>query len=234
MRALRRFVALIALVAASAAISQWRPTPTTPSIALAVSKMVPPIFVGLLAAPPTQIPGCTGTPVSPTGKLAITMKNFILITSTNTEVSLFSGSATLDFAQNSGATVGDFVSSAVVPNGTYTKLKATMGSTLSVKGSITCAGQTYVTNGSSSLTSADPIGAAAAAVESNYTINGGVDQTFTLTLPSPVTVGSGDAKSIGLFFNNTAALQLWDLSPLTGNPADRKILPGGGGPSKAQ
>jgi hypothetical protein len=237
-RAARWWVVVVALVAASSTASLRQHSPGPSVIEVNTARLIPPIFTTLMAAPPPGPPvvvaGCTGTPVSPAGKLAITMKSLALVNSANTDVSLLAGAATLDFAQNSGATVGSFVNGAVVPDGTYTKLKATMGSTLTVKGSITCAGITYITNGSSVITNPDTVGGAGAAVESNYTINGGVDQAFTLTLPSAVTVTAGNTKEIGLFFNNNAALQLWDISPITGNAPDRKILPGGGGPSKAQ
>lgn len=233
LRTARWLVVVVALVAASSAASRHEAGAGQSVISFEPSRMIPPIFTRLSAVgAPTKVNGCTGTPVSPTGKLAITMKSLSLVDSSNSEVSLLSGSVALDFAANSGATVGNFVSGATVPDGTYTQLKATMGSVLSVKGSITCGGITYTTNGSSSLTSPDAVGGTP--TESNYTINNGVDQSFTLTLPSPVTIGGGNTKDIGLFFNNTAALQLWDISPITGNAADRKILPGGGGPSKAQ
>jgi hypothetical protein len=234
--AARWWVVIVALVAASSTATRHQHASDPSAIEVNTARLIPPIFTTLTAAPPpgvpTQVGGCTGTPVSPTGKLAITMKSFSLVKSGGGEVSLFNGSATLDFAQNSGATVGNFISGVIVPDDTYTQLKATMGSTLTVKGSITCLGITYTTNGSSNLTSPDAVGGSPA--ESNYTINGGVDQAFTMTLPSPVTVSAGNTKEIALFFNNNAALQLWDISPITGNAADRKILPGGGGPSKAQ
>jgi hypothetical protein len=231
----RRLVVIVTLVGASAAISQWRPSPSTSPVVLTVAKMIPPLFTRPFAQGfPTPVAGCTSTPVSPAGKLAITMKNFSLIKSGGGEVSLLNGSATLDFAQNSGATVGNFVSGAVVPDGTYTQLKATMGSTLTIKGSVTCAGITYITSLNGTLTSPDPVGPASAAAEENITINNGVDQTFTLTLPSPVTVTAGNNKQIAMFFNNSAALELWNISPITGNAADRKILPKGDGPNKAE
>jgi hypothetical protein len=240
----RRAFILALVVSASAAVSQWKPTPRTSTLVLNAAKLIPPIFTSSVAAGPTKVIGddgkvCTGTPISPNGKLAITLKSMQLVNDKNeSKPNPGWGPGTLDFAANSGATVGNFVAGNPIDAGTYTQMNLTMGSSLAVKGSITCIKggitTTYITNGSSVLTSKDPVGNAADAAESNYSINGGADKSFTMTFPSPITIGAGEQKSIAVFFNNSAALELWDISSITGIATDRKILPGGGGPSKAQ
>lgn len=245
--ATRWLVAAAALVAASALATLWHPGPHPPTVTLTAINLIPPIFTSSLAQGPTTVTGddgktCTGTPVSPNGKLAITLKKLQLVNDKGESIPKLPdspwGPGTLDFAQNSGATVGNFVALQLVPPGTYTKMSVTMGSVLSVKGFVTCTKggttTTYITNGASSLTSPDVPGAAANAVESNYTINGGVETPFDLPFSVSVVFEGGQSKTLSVFFNNNAALTLWDISSITGNAGDRKILPGGGGPSKAE
>src|SRR5438552_12029274 len=119
LRSTRRAIVVTILVAASALISQWRPEPSTPHIVMTAANVIPPMFTKTLAvAPPTAVGGCTGTPVSPTGQLSITLKSIQLI-DTNDAVSPSLGSGTLDFAASSGATVGNFVSEATMASGMY-------------------------------------------------------------------------------------------------------------------
>ena len=97
--------------------------------------------------------------------------------------------------------------------------------------------KTFVTAGGTALTSPDCISGAAGctAAASQMTQSAG-DQSFTITLPTAVTVSTGQTKQIDMYFNPNAACELWDISTLKSHAAgtDFKIVPGSQSPSQAK
>mgnify|MGYP001563587608 CR=1 FL=1 len=85
---------------------------------------------------------------SVTNKYQVSLTKFELFNSgTNQWVTLYEGnSVTLDIASVSvNQAVGNFMSGLSVPDGTYTKARATPSTTFVIKGSVTSGGTTYYT-----------------------------------------------------------------------------------------
>jgi len=238
--ATRWIVAALALLVASAVVSLRHPQPQQPGITVTALDLLPAIFTTSKAIGPPVTTGCKGTPVPPADKLQITLKALAFkgkdVNNVDVTTSVLPAAVTLDFAQNAGTTVGNFVSNATLdPGVTYTKLSLTVGSVLSISCTVTCDPmdpahpgiQNWVTKGGSALTSPDLPGGAA--ITSSITINNGVETSQDLTLPTPIVNGN---NTVPIKFSNNAACELWDISNLTGNPAktDFKIIPGAPSP----
>src|SRR5712671_5774424 len=111
--ATRWIVATSALLIASA-IASWRhPEPRPTTVTVTAVNLLPDIFTVSGAIGPPVTTGCKGTPSPPTDKLQITLKalSFKGKDAGNTDVttSVLPAPVTLDFAQNAGTTVGDYV-----------------------------------------------------------------------------------------------------------------------------
>jgi hypothetical protein len=238
--ALRWLAVIAAIVWASAWASVQPPTP--PHANPLTIDLMPQLFTtaDAIGAPVTT--GCKGTPSPPADSLQITLKSiqFKDANGNNAKEVLTGGAQTLDFAQNAGTVVGNFVSGAQLdPNVTYTKITLTVGSTLSVKCTVPCDPgaaaprnglHNWVTkNGNTQSTDTDDIDTNIAKGTSTVTLNNGTDSSFTKDLPSPISNG---VQTVDLKFSNSSACELWDISNLTGHPAktDFKVLPGAPSP----
>lgn len=238
---IRRTGVVVALAAASAVASVWRPAPDAPRAQSTVVNLVPAIFTAPWAAGPPVSTGCKGSPVgnfgttSKAGVLAIAMNSLTLVDygangvaggGDDTEVPILTSAKELNFATNAGVNVGDFVSSVSIAAGTYEAIKGVMDNHFRILCAVTCSGQTYVTKGGATNTAPDGIGGVAS--ESTLDISGGQGpQSFNLSMNPPMEVTNGANVQKNLGFSATGACELWDVSSLLGHGAgtDYKILP---------
>ncbi len=249
--ATRWIVAAAALFVASALATSWHPEKHDGAITLTAVDMVPRIFTTPQAiAPPVAKDQCKGTP-GKGDQLSITLKTISLKgtkpdpndskKTVDVETTILSTAKALNFANDVGASVGDYATDKPLEAGaTYTKIHMSVGSTLTIQCSITCdagssvhpGSQTWVTKGGTTSTDTDDVGGTA--VASSVSVNNGVDSSFDRDLATPITAGS---SIVQLFFSNNAACQLYDignlLTPTTANK-DFKIFVGAVSPSKVQ
>lgn len=241
-----RWLVVIAGIVWLSAQASLRPPASHPSTVQTTINLMPEIFRTSQAAGPPVTTGCKGTPTPPGDSLKITLKSLAFKDAKGQNAKeVLPGAQTLDFAQNAGTTVGNFVSGAKLdPAVTYTKISITVGSTLSISCTVSCdAGaapprngtHNWVTKqGNTQFTDADDVQENIGKGTSQVTLNNGVDTSFDKDLPKPI---SGGNQTVSLFFSNAAACELWDISNLFVGHApktDFKILPGSPSPNKVQ
>lgn len=140
-----------------------------------------------------------------------------------TYTTMFSGSQAINIASASaGATAASLANGASLTPGTYTIVRVTIGSTMTIKGYLNISGSTWFTNGG---TDGDA-----------FTVNGGVTSTpgstyaiSTFTIPSAnrtnttsglsITVaGDGSAPTVNVAFDTSGVISNSGGSPTIGAP----------------
>lgn len=140
-----------------------------------------------------------------------------------TYTTVFSGSQAINIAAaNAGATAAGLVSGAALAPGTYTRVRTTIGDTLSLKGYINISGSTYYTDGGSD--------------SGAFTANGGVTDTpgsdyaiSTFTIPADFRTNTNTSVSIAVKDGGASTCSItFDTSGVITNSGG---LPSVGGPT---
>lgn len=137
----------------------------------------------------------------------VTLTKFELWNGTEWITAFTGTSTTLDIASASdtSTSAGNFLSGLVIPDGTYTKVRATPSGTFTIKGNDGAGNYTTAVVGAG--TGSTPTNNAALAAECTVTIAGVVATENTLSSPITVTGGVPDHK-VRVKFNTSTAIQL--------------------------
>lgn len=137
----------------------------------------------------------------------VTLTKFELWNGTEWITAFTGTSTTLDIASaaDNDTSAGNFLSGLVIPDGTYTKVKATPSGTFTIKGDDGAGNYTTAVVGVG--TGSTPTNNAALAAECTVTIAGVVATESALSTPITVTDGAPNHR-VRVKFNTSAAIQL--------------------------
>lgn len=220
-----RWLGVVAVLAmASGVVTSWRPAPGVPRAVVTVAKLLPPLFTTLSAQ--TQISGCSANAVSG-NKFVITLTEVKALAG-SVETLISNTPSTVNVVGQDGDVMAQkFLEGASLPAGSYTGLKITLGSTVTLKGQVTCTSglwgggsRTYYTDPTVASTASDPfvpVAANATPQDVQHTVS-----TSPVTLPVNFTVVGGVATVVNIGFQNPQIV-LYDASSITADPLDQII-----------
>jgi hypothetical protein len=118
-------------------------------------------------------------------------------------------------AANSGETAGNFLSGISVPDGTYSRARATPSGTFTIGGSISYSGSTYRTNGSVNVTTGgSKTSTSGNVVATTITISGVTATENTLSPAITIKDGTPDHK-VRVSFDVSSGIGLYASGPTT-------------------
>jgi hypothetical protein len=187
------------------------------------------VAASLLAAGPVPAQAQTQLAAGKPTVFKVTVSKVELGTAANVYTTVFTGSAQLDLVAAAGASAFPGISNVTLPAGTYTTVRVTFLNSFGIQGSLASSGTTYYTTATSISANA----AAAATTVSSQLAEAtllnpawgalGTAVVQTITLPSAVTVATGQNFGPTIKFDVTTSLVLstqsgaffFHLAPIT-------------------